>query len=269
MRIIIASMGLLMASNAVAIEYCSKHHINLGFETFYRDYSEDLVWPAKSDERGMLYGVVLGYEHKAPQVIMLAVDFDLAFGKTHYDGSLQNMYGEFLAPWQSITANSFLNIDTEIGYTFLKSGRHLLTPFVGLGVSGWGRGLDDFSEIYAWSYASIGLQYDYDAGEHWQYGLHAKVMPMLYGTMEAIDISSEEMILGNKTHFEISAPILYKDNPCSKNYWRLTPYYQYQAFGESNIVPVDGYYGSLGIGIGEPASRTHILGFKIEYSFGI
>lgn len=268
MRIIIASVCLLLTFNAVAIEYCSKHHFNFGLETFYRDYSEDFIPPLKSDESGMLYGIVLGYEHKAPDVMMFAVDFDLALGKTHYDGSLQNMYGEFVAPWQSTTVNSFSTIDAEIGYTFVKGGWHLLTPFVGLGVSAWGRSLDSYDEIYSWSYASLGLQYDYDAGRHWQYGLHGKVMQMLHGEMEAPDMSSEVMTLGNRTHFELSAPVIYKHSPCSKNYWRFTPYYQYQSFGESDRVSVDGYYGSLGFYVLEPASRTHILGLKVEYSFG-
>lgn len=270
MRGFITVICLFSASNAVAIDYCSKNHINLGLDTFYRDYSEDLVSPKKSDESGMLYGVVLGYEHKAPDSIMFNIEFDLAGGKTHYDGSLQNYYGDYIGPWESVTVNAFLNIDAETGYTFVKRGRHLLTPFIGLGVSSWARGVDYDNEIYTWSYVSSGLQYDYDANRHWQYGLHVKVMQMLHGMMKAPDVSSYEMTLGNKTHFEVSAPIIYKHNPDSKNYWRFTPYYQYQSFGESDWVPADIYFNLryLGIQLSEPASRTHIVGARVEYSFG-
>lgn len=266
MRRFVAVIGLLLTSNAIAIDYIKKNHFNVGTNIFYRDYSEVLVLPAKSDENGMLFGFLLGYEHKAPNAIMFAVDLELALGKTHYDGALQNIFGEYVAPWQSTTENVFLNIDTEIGYTFVKREKHLFTPFLGIGASGWIRDLDNTREIYVWDYLSFGLQYDYNASSKWQYGLHVKVMPMVVGTMDAPDDSDYEMTLGNKTHFEVSVPIIYKDNPNDTNYCRFTPYYQYQRFGKSDGVPV--YNLPWGFYIYEPASRTHIVGVKIEYSFG-
>ena len=274
MRTWIAVIPLLFSTSVNAIDYNTKNHLNVGLNTFYRDYSEVLVYPKKSDERGMLYGVVIEYERKAPQSVMFLIDLDLAGGNTHYDGSLQNFYGEYAGPKDSTTSNAFINIDTKLGYTFLKNCKHLITPFVGLGVSGWGRGLgndDDsssYAEIYTWDYFSYGLQYDYNPNRQWQYGLHATLMTMLAGYMQISDYDDVSLQLGNKTHFEVSAPVIYRRNVDSKNYWRFTPYYQYQAFGASDYALVHASYFYT-VYMREPASHTHIAGLKVEFGIGL
>lgn len=269
MRLVVTTVCLLFTSNVIAVDYNTPNHLNLGINTFYRDYSERFIPPSKSDESGMLYGLIIGYEHKAPERFMFAIDLNLAGGKTDYDGSLQTFEGEYAGPHQSITANAFATLDTKLGYCFTRSEKHLITPFIGLGSSAWSRDLlgeYGFNELYGWGYFSYGVQYDYNANKQWQYGLHIKMMPMFHGTMEIEDETAGVMTLGNKTHFEISAPIVYKHNPCSKNYWRFTPYYQHQSFGESNSVPLYPYY--YGVYICEPASRTHIVGLKAELAIG-
>lgn len=269
MRIVITLICLLFTSNVIAIDYNTPNHLNLGVNTFYRDYSEIFPPPFKSDESGMLYGLIIGYEHKAPEHFMFAIDFSYAGGNTDYDGSLQTFWGEYVGAHQSTTDNGFATLDTKLGYTFVRRDKHLITPFIGLASNAWARcmlGEFGYDELYSWGNFSLGLQYDYNANKQWQYGLHVKMMPMFHGTMELEDETSGEIILGNKTHLEISAPVIYKHNPCSKHYWRFTPYYQHQSFGESNTVSLlPCYYGTT---INEPASRTHIVGLKAEFAIG-
>lgn len=85
--------------------------------------------------------------------------------------------------------------------------------------------------------------------------------------MEVPAYAYDELTLGNKTHFEISTPILYQRHPDSKNYWRFTPYYQYQSFGQSNYVDANDFIYSFSIQ--EPVSRTHIIGIRAEFGLGL
>lgn len=274
MRIFTTVVCLFLTHHALAIDYCSKNHFHIGVNAFYRNYSEDLIRPKKSEEYGMLFGIILDYEHKAPESIMFDLSYNLAKGKTRYDGSMQSSsydtLGNYLGPVKDTTDNTFINLDTEIGYTFLIRSWYLLTPFIGLGINAWDRELSDgVDEVYFWGYASAGLQYDYDVNSYWQYGLHLKVMQMLHGKMDLPDNSSDSMTLGDKTHFEISAPIIYKPDPQSDHYWRFTPYYQYQSFGESDIIylHINNSSGNFYAPVYEPASRTHIIGAEVEFGF--
>jgi hypothetical protein len=268
MRAVISSILMIFTTNAFAIDYTKNNHINVGVNTFYRDYSEILPPPKKSDENGFLYGIVLGYEHKAPEALFFILDLALSTGNTRYDGSLQSAYGEYRGPYKGFTANAFVNADSMLGYSFCINNRHLLTPFIGLGASSWLRSLDDADELYSWDYFSYGLQYDYNLRRNAQVGLRVKIMQMLEGTMELPDsvfrTFEDEVTLGNKTHFEVSTPIVYRRKPEGKNYWRLTPYYQYLPFGKSN--EVNSY--NPGVFVYEPSSHTHIAGLKLEYGFG-
>ncbi len=263
MRLFFASICLVISLNVSAFDYSNNNRIFIGGKAFYRDYSEVLVSPKKSDEYGALYGINLGYQHKSPNAFLFEFDIDLDFGTTTYDGSLQDWDGRYLGAWKDKTNNLFLNFDSKLGYAFLLNQFHLLTPFVGYGIHGWGRDLPGETETYAFEYASFGLQYDYIACSQWQYGLHIKFMPMLNGNMEAESTTPHLMTLGNELHFEISAPIVYKKLN-SKNHLRFTPYYKNQRFGSSNDVRTHYPF----IIVHEPASQTHVIGFKIDYGFG-
>ena len=259
-------MALLCSTSAFATNFQTKHHFHVGLNTYYRDYSEAFIAPKKSDERGLLMGALVDYEHKGANSFMFMAGLGIDGGKTRYDGALQDHYGNFVAPYKDHTANVFMKLEASLGYTFLMAEKHMLTPFVGGGIKGWGRGLGDV-ELYSWRYVSGGLQYDYNASEQYQVGLHVKIMPMREGYMGVEGFTYNDMKLGNRVHFEISTPIIYKRDLNSKNYWRFTPYYEHQRFGESNWVNTINTF-STGQIVAEPASRTHIVGLKAEYAFG-
>lgn len=263
MRLFSAFICLVISLNASGFDYSNSNRIFIGGKAFYRDYSEVLVSPKKSDEYGALYGINLGYQHKVPNAFLFEFDIDLDFGTTTYDGSLQDWDGSYRGAWKDKTNNLFLNFDSKLGYAFLLNQYHLLTPFLGYGIHFWGRGLSGETETYAIEYGTLGFQYDYIACAKWQYGLHIKLMPMLHGNMATEYTSPDFMNLGNELHFEISAPIVYKKLN-SKNHLRFTPYYKNQRFGASNNVRT---YHPL-IMVHEPASQTHIIGLKIDYGFG-
>jgi len=263
MRLLCILICLVTSLNSLAFDYSSHHRIFVGGKTFYRDYSEHLVSPSKSDEYGSLYGINLEYQYKFPNSFLFEFDVDFDFGSTTYDGSLQDWDGTYAGPWKDKTDNVFLNFDSKFGYSFSLGQSHMLTPFVGYGIHGWGRGLPDQIESYVFDYGSLGVQYDYIACSNWQYGVHIKLMSMLNGNMEAKSISPDLMTLGNALHFEVSVPIVYQKSN-SKNHLRFTPYYKNQKFGQSNSVRT---YDPFAI-IHEPASQTHIIGLKIDYGFG-
>tara|TARA_R110002110_G_scaffold33533_1_gene114803 strand:+ start:117960 stop:118757 length:798 start_codon:yes stop_codon:yes gene_type:complete len=265
MRIVCFILGLFISVNAFAFDYYTKNRVFVGGKTYFRHYSEELVSPKKSDEYGFLYGLTVGFQHKAPESFLYELDLDLDFGTTTYDGSLQNWYGDYMGPWKGKTRNIFFTVDSKLGYTFYLGDRHLLTPFVGYGTHAWARDLVDELETYALEYASAGLQYDYMASPQLQYGVHVKFMPMLNGNMEAESTSAYLMTLGNKLHFEISLPIIYKLKANCKNHLRITPYYRNQKFGQSDSVST---YNFMAV-VYEPASQNHVIGLKVDYGFGI
>lgn len=256
---------LLISFQALAVNFQSKNHVHVGFQSYYRDYSEDLVAPAKSDEYGFLYGLLLDYERKAPNSAMFYAALSYDFGDTHYDGGLQGLDGRFIAPFQSDTSNGLFSLETASGYSFTSDQKHIITPYIGIGGKTWGRGLNfSGAEYYGWIYLVAGFQYDYNISNSYKVGINCKIMPMLLGVMDADDLA-HEVTLGNKIHLQIGLPIIYKPNLRGKQYWRFTPYYEHQNFGRSDEAPSLYHFNVYAI---EPASRTHILGLKLEYAFG-
>ena len=236
----------------------------IGFNRYYRDYSEQLIAPKKSDEYGSLNGIHLGYE-STQEDWYFASHLNIDGGRTIYDGSLQNtLDGSFAGAHMDITKNTFLDLSFDVGRPLL-AGAQPLTPYVTGSVHVWNRELGSMAEIYSWVTTGVGVKTTLPINAQWNIGADASVSLMFGGGMEMVPHEPETIPLGEQVHTQLSLPVTYQEPNASKAY-RVTPFYRYQPIGESPYsVPVN-FNGWTSYAY-EPASRTHVMGLKFDLVF--
>lgn len=263
---------LAILTTLASAEHCNPHRLRIGPDLYYRDYDEiGLAPPAKSHEFGWLYGVNIGYDFVKPNNVYFGSDINLTFGRTVYDGSLQNLQTFVITPFESRTNNFFLDAEGRCGYTFRTDSKTTISPFIGLGYHCWYRGAvpDNpygYDEFYDWPYLSLGFRTEYCLSKKLSLGINYKNMFMFYGQMKSSNLNDVTFILGNKIHYEIEFPITYHLN-CNKKFFTsvmLTPYFRNRNIGRSNVVSQD--FLDLGLlQFVEPESTTYVFGARLEF----
>lgn len=273
-------LGLLLLSFSAN----STGHFYYGFNYFYRDYSEKLVAPAKSDEYGLLMGLVLGYRSIKPKAPFYDLNTDMAYGNVTYDGATLALNpSSNTIPVTHRTDSFIANIDSKFGFNISHLDNRAIAPFIGAGYHYWYRSLFGLqSERYYWPYVSIGVVTNFTIDPTWSAGVNIKLMHMVNGKMRARMVSIRSRVnglsdyenfrLGNKPQLEIEFPITYNEtafynNSKIKIYVDIIPYYKNMNIGKSNEIDATRISDQAQIYFYEPASSTHVIGLKLLFYF--
>lgn len=254
------------------LAYPSENLFQFDFRISYFDYKEDLPAPLKSTETGWIPGAAFGWTRTKPGALYARTFLEFSSGDIEYDGTTQT--GQ---PITDSNSNQFLfRVEANIGYTF-GSGNVVFSPYTGFGYRFWKRGDSQIvnsvafvREDYQWMYIPVGLRAVIPVGESVSIEPNGGARFMFWGRMTAYltDIgfgSDPTFDLGNKPGYFAEIPIRYR---LSRNWsLSLTPWYEYSAIGQSDIVSVR--IGPFIDSFIEPSSRTHQYGFNIGagYSF--
>lgn len=235
----------------------------IGPNIFYRDYHEKLCLPAKSDEKGVLYGFQAGYDYERPKWIYFGVNFSPSWGTTDYDGAMQDLKTEEITPHLDDTRNFFLNAEGRVGYSFAPQEKMLLSVFGAFGYFLWCRDID-YMEYYEWEYLGIGARFNWRVKENIEVGLRALVSRMIDGRIQIVDRESDlTLALGNRYHYSFELPVT---RVYSQWDLRLVPYFLKQNIGKSETGTA--CYKEFGeFKISEPESRTYVVGGRLEIGF--
>ncbi len=244
--------------------------LQLDFRISYFDYNEDLPPPNKSTETGWLPGAAVSWTRTRPGSVYARTFLEFSSGDIEYDGTTQNGM-----PITNSNSNQFLfRVEANVGYTF-RSGDLIFSPYTGFGYRYWKRGDSEVIQMgqvnvgfvredYQWMYVPLGLRAVYPFGGQFSVEPNAAVRFMFWGRMTAYltDIgygSDPTFDLGNKPGWVVEIPIRYR---VSRNWsLSLTPWYEYSAIGQSDVVPVRN--GPFTEFFYEPSSRTHQFGFNL------
>jgi len=232
---------------------------------YHLDYREDVTPPLKSTESGLLpgFGLALGHQGaKSPLYAKLALDLTVA--NTNYDGSDQ--VGN---PILSTTRNVFIRGEGNLGLRLFSSASppRDLTAYTGLGYRFWERGLGDttgYREHYSWKYFPVGLRLGYRINPQWSGAVDASARIMFGGTILVYlsDLNSgyndPRMTLGSRPGWKVEAPLHYR-------FWTFTPWYEYSAISQSNVIEVtyNGQPLNPRMGVYEPSSTTNQIGLAV------
>lgn len=252
-------LSIILPAQAMASFPWGCNRFYIGVDSLYRDYSEKLEAPLKSDEYGNLYGVSIAYDRFEPYGLHIGVDFSLVTGAVTYDGTLVNLIDFSVRAAEGRTRSTIASTEARVGYT-LPCNCQSFTPFFGVGYHYWYRGKvegvpRDYSEAYDWSYFALGLHWEAEMDEDWTIACRLKCMYPIQPEMSASDVESD-FELGSEWHFEAEFPIS-RISPCDfycVSGVRVVPYYRYLSIGASDLT--EGYI--------EPDSNTHVVGLRLE-----
>lgn len=245
------------------------HRVYFAPDIYYRQYSEDITPPGKSDEYGAIYGLQVGYEYLNPSDLYINASLRGSYGDVLYDGALQHFETRAITPYQSRTNSAFFNAELIGGYT-CQLTHSLFIPFIGFGYHMWDRGFMStdpygYEEIYSWNYIAYGFKRYAPLSPNWSWCLSIKFMQMFNSQMFT---DNTIFNLGNCTQCEIETPFIY--TPCKPflglDQIRLVPYVREQDIGRSNYQYI--YIQSIDqfVSFVEPSSRTFLIGFRVEFS---
>jgi len=253
---------LLPACTLLAKE--TTQRVFFAYETYYRDYHEKFEAPLKSDEKGVLSGLRVGYDYD--HRLYLGADLGIAWGRTRYDGSTVSLLTGEIAPSEATTDNQIFNIEARGGRTF-RYRRCAITPFLGVGFFQWNRLLDEDREDYYWHYGAVGFRSVCECTSFFSIGLNLKAMRMLRGEI-SIDTNDhffhQILRLGNRWQGLAELPLTYRID----RHWdvRWVPFFLKQNIGRSNsALSIDPDFGTFRIL--EPSSRTYVIGLRVESGF--
>lgn len=170
---LLASFSIACAGGSESI--LPKHTFEIGMGATRLDYKEEKGPDIEID--GPLYGMVGRYTYH--NKVMMNVSLEYAFGDLDYDGVFRIILADASS---SATIDTPGRTDTEdwkvecrglIGYDFVLTGNHVVTPFFGIGYRYWndfikGRGGYE-REIEYW-YSPIGVTTCSPLSENWTWG---------------------------------------------------------------------------------------------------
>jgi hypothetical protein len=135
-----------------------------------------------------------------------------------------------------------------------------------VGYNEWQRGNSEVAgalpENYSWFYAPVGLRYELQASDKFEWDLDASVDFMFGGKInfqysEISNYQDATAPLAGRIGYRIQSPLLWRLTPTLK--FLASPWLQYSAIGGSPWVPISDSSGVQGIAR-EPASRTYEIG---------
>ncbi|MBN1914568.1 MAG: hypothetical protein JW769_01605 [Parachlamydiales bacterium] len=128
---------------------------NIFFRMFHEHFSDD----RKSDEYGLHYGGMLGYEKEWKNRQFSRFRIGAAYGNVRYDGTLVYNFYETI-PFRSTTDSTILTIEGLQGHIFLRKKWQFI-PLLGAEYYRWEREAKNLEECFSWISFLGGLHISY------------------------------------------------------------------------------------------------------------
>ncbi|VBB06532.1 outer membrane adhesin opca [Lucifera butyrica] len=192
------------------------------------------------------------------------------FWKISYDNTNGNTQYEYNGavggpPDKSTTNSNFSNFEVTYGIPISDDNKQFI--YTGYGYHTWDRSLatdalySGYLEKYSWSYIPVGYRIEYKINNQWDGALDIAAKFTFKGKLGtyynggSTDVG-QNFNLGNKPGIRVEAP--FTDKLDTQWSFVLTPWYEYSAINQSNIL-ADGSY--------EPDSQTHQYGVNLGFSY--
>lgn len=239
--------------------------LEIGYSFNSYDYSEKLEAPFKSDESGMVPGIIAKYHHRWPGNLYFMISAEISKGRTDYDGSRQDG-----TPAVAKTDNSFHRYELCLGYTLWPTNTTTISPYAGIGTGMWKRELDDgtaseYRERYSLNYIPLGIIFVFeptpwiaaslDIAYHHTFGSQIRI--------DGITCKSISGDLGNEPGLYVEGPVTIRLR--DSFVVRLVPFLYLRKFGESDILEI--IDRESGHGVMEPSSRSKTTGVSIRIGY--
>jgi hypothetical protein len=219
----------------------------------YGESPDSAVLYAHDTETGWMPSLNAGVGWLTPQGtspllsdIYLRLDGQISFGSTHYNGGLQNIFGN-VTPYQSTTNDTIFRLSGKVGRAFALNDQVMLTPFADFAYRSWRReltGTGGYTELYETNEALGGLLVQVSPISRLVLSLTGEVGSTLSPYMTTQGFTYNQ---GSEVVWEVGGKIGYALTPS----FELTGAAQFGGFGFGQSPVVGGAY--------EPDSYTHQL----------
>ena len=249
-----------------------KHSLGLGLETSYFDYEEDDLM----EENGFMYGVVGNYIYHSDNKLMININLKYSFGELDYDGHMVDYDGQTLTPITADTDDWIVECRGLVGYDYVLNGKHLITPFIGIGYRYWNDDIDTPGgyerEIQYW-YSPIGVKTVSPLSDKWTWGLSAEYDLFWGGKVKShlsdVDpgFNDPEVDQDFWDGYGLRFSVQFK-RELTKNYvLSIEPYITYWNIDKSDTETLS-YYGTpTGYVLYEPENETIFYGLSLNFEF--
>ena len=230
-------------------------NLELGVSALSFHYKE---FPAQERFRNREDGLLLGVNAALrfnPGAWRLSLEGSYHGGKVDYDGATSR--GN---PHQTDTRTDIYNVMGSVGYSFSPTQTISLTPYAALGYRDWrrdilpNRGVSGLLENYYWFYAASGLALGVNSGEHFRWGVDARLILPINPQLD-VDFNSTNLDLDPRVGYRLALPLTWSF--AHSQGIKLEPYYERQKMGESP--PRNG--------ILEPRSDSKHFGINLNWRF--
>jgi hypothetical protein len=152
----------------------AKQTFEIGVGATHLDYEEEAL---DIEIDGPLYGMVGSYTYH--NKVMMRVSLEYAFGDLDYDGIFRIIVADgsgsttIDAPGKTETEDWKLECRGLVGYDFVLSEDHVVTPFLGIGYRHWNdyiRGNGGYERVIEYWYSPVGLKTYSPLLENWTWG---------------------------------------------------------------------------------------------------
>lgn len=260
----LALLSIFLCANQLNHAFAEEHDdkLRIGAQSQYFDYKEEFPSPGKSEERGVITGISLGYEYKPQsQSSWSELELNYTSGVISYDGSLQNMStGAYAGTFVDKSQLKLFELLSLLGASLHRTPISDLGIYAGLYLRTWDRilGINQpqygYEEIYSSLFLPIGIRYEHQVSERINLGLDAAVHIPISSAFKMLHSS---FTISNSLKTEISgrvkAHLQYSFN--EKYSIKVSPFIQTVKYKASYI----------GLGFSEPSSKTLQYGSQLHF----
>jgi hypothetical protein len=250
---------------AIGAEHLSYSELNNGLKSSL-PYQGDL-----DTETGTILAssVSASWQGKLWWIDKLRAGFDvhLVNGDATYNGYLQNLQTGALTPLQTSTAETFSDFELKVGkgFSFFPSGRDLLTPYAGIGLTAWHRNLSGpggYTEQYRHRFWKAGGEYQIELVKDLVLDIDASYGRMVNARMNPSDLPIT-FELGSTSIQDYRLGFRYLMS--AESYVGLDSYWMHYGYDQSPSYNFSsgGFSGS----VLEPTSRTTRDGLLLVFGY--
>ena len=246
----------------------STHRFRISFDTTYFDYQEedgDLM-----EEDGFMFGLKGDYTYHRGNRLMAGFSLEYLTGDLDYDGET---WGG--APVKEDTDDWIVECRGLAGYHFFLKGKHLLTPFLGIGYRYWNDdtgGAGGYEREVEYWYSPLGIKIDGLLSDKWTWGISAEYDLFWKGKVKShlSDVSSDFNDSKVDQDFGDGYGLMFSfrlERKLIKRYsLSIEPYFRYWSVDESDTDILS--YSGQPIGyVYEPENETFCYGLRLGIVF--